>query len=121
MGYELKIMVGRKSKDIPNLPPQNRFDVLATVDLCQSDSKAEIRMLSRSYQLSDNWVWVPDDNCNMILHDDWGNGFAPVSVEAVLEALIADFSKYGYKRFEWAIGLLSKMENDNLSVIFYGH
>jgi len=122
MGYELKIMIGRKFKADPHGPPNNEFDVLAMVDLCQCDAKAAIRQLADFVKDFDNeGVLIADDHGLKATYDDWGNKFIPVPVEAVLEALIEDFQKYHYKRFGWAIGLLSKMVNDNLSVIFYGH
>jgi len=121
MGYELKIMVGRKSKGHYGIA-KTRFDVLATVDLCQSNAKSKIRKLARhSKVITGEFMWFGDRFNNRNSVDEYGDYFVPVPVETVLDALIADFSKYGYKRFEWAIGLLSKMVNDNMAVIFYGH
>ena len=121
MGYELKIMVGRKSKDTSNVYRARIFDVLASVDLCQLSARSKIKRLAMSSRDLDDFVYIQGQYGNIVLSDMYANEFNPVPVETVLDALIEDFQKYHYKRFEWAIGLLSKMVNDNLSVIFYGH
>jgi len=125
MGYETKLIIGKKSETRYGSEPSNYFSVYAEVNLCKC---GKCNLLDREYGFSNGKplvYWYADDGNTRMTKDRYDSMPIPIPIEDVIKALKKDIKEGSYRRFHWALSLLLTMretnEGEELSVLFFGY
>ncbi|MBT7080175.1 MAG: hypothetical protein HN929_01690 [Chloroflexi bacterium] len=126
MGYETKLIIGKATsvEFEENDTTEIYFNVFAEIDLCKCGHDSPVTNIDwGNYDNKKVWYFYGHDGNTHITEDFYGDRPKPVPVSVVLAALREAAEEESYRRFDWAIALLSAMEDDpeELEVLFFGH
>jgi hypothetical protein len=140
MGYETKLIIGKRSTPVPELKKHKNlrleqdkqsayrplvirngkvvrtkktatyFNVYATVDLCKCGYSSNISKIDKKNLDKDNYIYFYDGGMETNT-DLYGEYMKPVPIKEVIEALRKDVFEDDYRRFKWALSLLESMES----------
>ena len=126
MGYETKLIIGKQSSVTTEDEGKGDiyFNVMAMVDLCKCGHDSPVTNIDwGNYDEEKVWYFYAEDGNTRITKDAYGDKSRPVPISVVLAALREANEEENYRRFDWAIALLSAMEDDpqELEVLFFGY
>lgn len=125
MGYETKLIIGIAVDIFHDLKEGFYFDKYAEIDLCKMGYDSNIANIPNIFNQGTIPYYYADDGNTQISEDYYGGKLKPIDINIVIKALRKDVKKDDYRRFKWALDLLTSMqknaENEEITVMFYGH
>ncbi len=129
MGYETQLLVGCDTNQ--NLGDDGTFFFMveATVDMRKMGNSELFNLpwVNHTPKEKSWYFYAPaGDGDTTITKDRYGEYLQPVPIADAITALEKDVETTDYRRFKWALALLKAMqadstENENLSVLLWGH
>jgi hypothetical protein len=123
MGYETKLIIGRKTDMKGNQYKDANFVIqVASIDLCKSCFYDTY--IDKEEDTEKVYIYGSDGNTE-INQDSYGSRLFAIAPEKVLKMMQKANRKEKYRRYNAAIPLLKSLikdfEGENLTCILYGH
>lgn len=132
MGVEVKLIIGELSKHTLADTDVRWMHEISSIDLSVPGSNAQIGKFDASKYPSAFFYTGEGEHETTVLEDCYGTKLFAIPIKEFVkvfrqdcEASRDDYGGEMYRRFSWALPLLTRMKNDrpveNLSVIMYWH